>query len=320
MKIAIGRYPELPADEYHQIAALGASGAFDILDRCPAYYWHNSAFNPDFVPKHKRDFDFGTACHIAVLEPATYANRVVVIDADSYRTNAAKEARDAAYAVGKTPILAHQLPEIEALRDAVAAHPIAKDAFFGGHAEITYVWKDPDFGLPCKLRADYVPESLDYIVDLKSTTNAHPAAVGRTAVQLGWPQRAAWYLDGIEAAEGRRPKDYWFVCVEKDPPHLISVCRLDERAIEWGSRMNRKAVETLAWCIDNDAAPGYRHHDHRGVDMPFTIELPGWAEFRLADRDERGEFKRDHQRPSGAKPRLSAADVKRSIDFLKPVR
>jgi uncharacterized small protein (DUF1192 family) len=281
---------DMPADEYLDVPAMSASGAVVMVGRCPLVFWHSSPWNPDYVPERKRNYDFGTSAHLALLEPDKFAERVALIDAEDYRTKAAKEARDAAYAADKVPLLAHLMPQIQAIRDAFDRHGIARDAFKDGHAERSFFWIDAEFNIPCKARPDFVRRGNRYIADLKTTEIARPDAFERRAYELGYFQRAAWYLEGVEAVEGVRPKEFWLVVIERDPPHALTVCKIDERALEWGALMNRKAKETFAWCREHDEAPNYRHPDYPDRDRAFTIGLPGYAEMRLAERLEAGEF------------------------------
>jgi hypothetical protein len=280
----------LTMDAYQDIPAMSAGMAQNMVWRCPLYAWHKSPFNPNFRPERKRTYDLGTAIHLALLEPELAEERIVVVPFGDYKTNAAKAMRDDAYSKGLVPIKVSDLPQVQRMRDAIAAHPLARDAFKRGSAEVSYTWPDPDYGFACKARADFVAADLGYIADLKSVPNAHPREWARDAYKKRFWQRAAWYLDGASIVEGTRIDRYWFLNVETDEPHLISICEFPERWLEWGRRVNRKARETFAWCIEHDTAPGYRPHDRRDRDVPFTVDLPSYGEYELTDLDERGEF------------------------------
>lgn len=290
-----GVYRGMPAETYHgdccDAPSLSASGAKLLMDECPAAFWHASTMNPDFVPERKREFDIGTAAHLVFLEPDLFGERVVVIDAADYRTKAARDARDDAYAAGKTPLLTEQARQVQAMRNALFAHPIARKAFSGGEAELSMFWRDQTFGVWLKTRPDYLPAHGRWVVDYKTAASANPRAFAKRAYDLGYFQQAAWYLDGVEATTGRRPEHFWFVVQQKDLPHLVTVCQLDEAAIEWGRLLNRKAVEVFARCLERGEWPGYRQPDAPHVDKAFIIGLPGYAHFQLQDRDDAGEFK-----------------------------
>jgi hypothetical protein len=279
----------LPAPQYHARPALSAGGAVTLVEKCPAAYWHSSPHNPAATSEHRAIFDVGTAAHYAVLEPDVYETRVVELPFDDYRTKEARELREAAWAEGKTPLLRGDVDRVVTMRAAIHAHPIAAKAFAHGDPEVSFFWVDRETGAECKARADWLPRSRRYIVDLKTGASAHPRAFERLAVNLGHFQRAAWYVDGLKAITGETAA-YWFVLVERDTPHLVSVCTLDDEALAWGRRLNAAAMASYVRCLERGEWPGYRPPDSPDQDKAFRIGLPGWAGRALEKRDEKGEF------------------------------
>src|ERR1051325_8333304 len=144
----------LPAVDYHALRALSASGAWLLVEECPAKFLWRSPWNPLYQPEERTDFDIGVAAHLAVLEPERQAESIVVIEAGNYRTYRAREARDAARAEGRVPLLPYQFDIVRAVAGSIRAHPIASAAFRGGEAEVTLLWSDPETGTPCKARPD----------------------------------------------------------------------------------------------------------------------------------------------------------------------
>src|SRR5437762_10234862 len=151
------RISGLPAVDYHAMRALSASGAWLLAEECAAKFLWRSPWNPPYQPEAKSEFDIGVAAHLAVLEPERQADSIVVMEAGDYRTTKARAARDAARAAGKVPLLPYQLDIVRAIAGSIRAHPIASEAFVGGEAEVTLTWHDPETGVPCKARPDYLP-------------------------------------------------------------------------------------------------------------------------------------------------------------------
>ena len=282
----------LPAVEYHALRALSASGAWLLAEECAAKFLWRSPWNPLYEPEAKTEFDIGVAAHLAVLEPSRQADSIVVIEAGDYRSTKAREARDAARAAGKVPLLPYQLDIVRAIAGSIRAHPIAGAAFIGGEAEVTLTWRDPDTGIPCKARPDYLPRHRRWLVDLKTAASANPRTWRDQAYRLGYHARAAWYLDGAETVLGRAPEEYWFVIVEKEPPYLVSVITLDEQALHWGRLANHKACELFRRSAAANDWPGYRQPG-QNRDRAFRIGLPPWAIYQLQDREDAGEFQRE---------------------------
>jgi hypothetical protein len=283
------RISGLPAVDYHAMRALSASGAWLLAEECAAKFLWRSPWNPLYVPEAKTDFDIGVAAHLAVLEPHRQPDSVVLIEAGDYRSTKAREARDAARAAGKVPLLPYQLDIVQAIAGSVRAHPIASEAFRGGEAEVTLIWHDADTGIPCKARPDYLPAHGRWLVDLKTAASANPRSRRDQAYRLGYHARAAWYLDGAAAALGQLPEEYWFVIVEKEPPYLVSVVSFDHDALVWGRIANRKACERFSVSAAANDWPGYRESG-QNHDRAFRTGLPPWALYQLQDREEAGEF------------------------------
>jgi hypothetical protein len=286
-----GAYDGIAAADYHSIGctiapALSASGAKLIETECPALYFHR--YISPGQPERKPEFDVGTAAHLMVLEPQEFDARVSIIDAGDYRGAKARDDRDAAYAAGLTPLLPKEVDAIRAMRSVLLSHPVARHAFQDGSIERSLFWIDPEFGVWRKTRPDFLPNSLRYMVDYKTSTSANPEKFKRSAADFGYHQQAAWYLDGVQAVYGERPKKFAFVVQDKNPPHLVSVCYLDDEAIEWGRILNRRAIQLFARCLETGEWPGYR--EDPTADGAFTIGLPGYTENALQKRLDAGAF------------------------------
>ena len=279
----------LSALDYHSMRALSASGAWLVSEECPAKFLWRSPWNPLWEPEAKSEFDIGVAAHLAVLEPERQAGSIALIDAADYRTTRAREAREAARAQGKVPLLPWQFDIVRAIAGSIRAHPIAGEAFRGGEAEATLIWRDPETGVPCKARPDYLPVHGRWMVDLKTAQSANPRTWRDQAYRLGYHARAAWYLHGAETVLGKMPEEYWFVVVEKEAPYLVRVVSFDREALEWGRRVNRTACALFARSLAENDWPGYREPGHN-QDRAFRVSLPTWALYHLQDRDEAGEF------------------------------
>ena len=135
---------DIPAEIYHADPcpepSLSSSVATALIDRSPRHAWQaHPRLNPVHEPDNRQDFDLGKAAHALLLEGRDVAE---IVDAADYRTKAAREARDAAYAAGKTPLLAHQWQDVEAMIKAaiaqLAAHTDSDGIFEIGRAEAAW--------------------------------------------------------------------------------------------------------------------------------------------------------------------------------------
>ena len=278
-----GVFDGVPATDYHSVItpepALSSSGARALIAECPAYFWFHSEINPDRPTETNANFDLGQVAHLLVLEPDKVRDRVVVLQYDDYRKDAARYARDEARAHGYIPLLVDQFAVLQEARDAIAAHPVARHAFAGAAVERTYVWRDPATGRWLKCRPDVSPANGRYGADLKTAASANPEQFARSIANFGYGQQAAWCLDGMRAAGGMDvPDRFAFVVVAKSPPYLVSVVWLDVDDIARGRELNRRAIAIFDRCAS--AGWGREHWPGYQADGAETISQPAWARKR----------------------------------------
>lgn len=104
---------------------------------------------------------------------------------------------------GKIPISTKLHRRIEIAAAMIAGDPQLKDAFTGGHAEVSIFWYDERTGIPCKARLDYL--KLNWLVDLKSFSNKAGKPVQR-AIDMAISYEkyfipVVFYLEAIAAAK-----------------------------------------------------------------------------------------------------------------------
>lgn len=254
--------------EYHAHPALSASGAKKLLPpSCPALFKHDR----DHGSPSTKALDLGTAAHRLVLGVGA---EIVAVDADDWRTKAAREARDEAHAAGKTPLLTSDVEVVEGMAAAIRQHPVASALFDPEHGkpEQSLFWTDAETGVPCRARFDWLPDSGDgrlIVPDYKTTASAEPTAFAKSCATYGYALQAAWYLEGVAALELADSAAFVFVAQEKTPPYLVTVAQLDIEARLLGTRLAYRARTTFAECMASDRWPGY-------VDDVAVLSLPGW--------------------------------------------
>lgn len=248
--------------DYHSLESLSSTGAKQLLETPFKYLWGREnprAYNPAF--------ELGHAVHSLVLGGG---GDMVVVDADSWRTKAAREERDLILADGNTPLLAHEMEQARAVADAVLQVPFMEEALSRDHhAEVSYEWEDRETGAQLRARPDlYVPGFAT--IDLKTTgQTASPDEWPRTIASYSYHLQAAWYLTALDHTHGETPPYVWVV-VEKTPPHLVGVYQMDQQALQVGLAMMDRAVATYSMCTDLGYWPAYPH-------QPQLVSLPAWA-------------------------------------------
>lgn len=288
---------DLPMADYQASPALSAGGAWTLASECPALYWFRSPLNPQAKPPDtERKFDIGTALHLAALEADKFVPRTTIIEAKDWRTKESRDKRAASYEAGKVPLLTKDYDLVQRLHDAIRRNRHAAELLDGALTEVSYFWEAES--VPCKARVDVLRND-ERMADLKSSASASPDFFQRQAMRAGHFLRVPWYCDGYEAAFGERIREYWFIVVSSEEPHLVETMKLDERAIEWGRLQIKRALTLFNACRRRGFWPSY-------CSGPVTISLPEWAEYRLADKEASGHF--------------SEEDIRRGIEFLAPAK
>lgn len=298
-------------DAYHAdpcpAPSVSSSIARTLLGKTPRHAWTEHArLNRAFTPETRQEFDLGSASHSYMLGDD---RRMRVIQADSYRTNAAKAARDAAYEAGEIPIRTDQLTEVQAMvaegRRQIAAHREAAYLFGPtGKAEQTVIWQEKN-GVWCRARLDWLQNDHELVADYKSTgESANPETWQRTAYNMLLDVQAAWYRRGVKAVTGKLPR-FQFAVQEVKPPYALSVIELTPAALDMAEERVEEAIDLWGKCLAADRWPGYPavvcHIDPPGYEVARHEERKGRAHIaRMTYGKDILDLANDWQRPHGA--------------------
>lgn len=260
-----GIYYDLSAEEYHKdpcpIPSLSSSIAKKICLESPL---HAKCAHPRLsgIPEifeHKENFDIGTAAHSVLLEGDT--SKIVVVEANDWRTKAARAARDQAKQNGLVPVLRKKWYDVEAMVDAIrddlSDHNQAFDMFKGGNPEVTLIWEED--GVWCRARLDYLHSDHKNIDDYKTRSGtANPEAITRSVMrEEGWDIQAAWYLRGLCKLTGEIDAVFRFAVQETSRPYPTSVVALGPDLMELAERKVEYAMRVWKECLGSGEWPGY---------------------------------------------------------------
>ena len=261
---------QIPHDEYHRdpcpTPSLSSSLAKVLLKQSPA---HAALMHPKLSPQYVNDessrFDIGTMAHALLLENDN--SRLVTIEADDWRTKAAKEARDEARANGKLPILVKQAASL--LKMTGAARTFIKTseiADFTFTAEQTLAWQEGPVW--CRARPDWLSDGHDLILDYKTTDDASPDAAIRQVARMDYAMQAAFYTRGSQALGFATT--FVFLFQEIEPPYACSLIALSNAYLEIARAKVDKAIRTWRYCVGQNHWPAY-------TDRILYAEPPAWA-------------------------------------------
>lgn len=275
MSLKTGLHFDMPhADYLAQHDWLSASGIKRLIPpSTPAHF--KAAQGRE---EHKPAFDFGKAAHARVLGAG---EDVVVVDYDDWRGKDARFLRDAAYEQGKVPILAKDNVVIDGMAASLGAHPVAPLLFATGLPEVSAFWTDPETGVQCRARFDWLPETQQgrrlVVPDLKTASTAAPTEFAKAAARFGYYAQQEHYRDGLMALDIDKNPAFVFVVIEKEFPYLVTVAQFAQPD---DVRLARAAVDrarrVYAECVATDTWPGYP----TGIN---DLSLPTWLHYDLEE-------------------------------------
>jgi len=259
----------LSSEDYHSGPGVSNSGLKLIGDKTPLHFWARYLDPKRRQVKGSAPMFVGTALHAAALEPSVFARTYVEApfsarNAAGYKAWAKEQAE-----AGSLILMPDEAANVAGMRRALWSDPevaaLFQDVF---EFEYSAYATDPVTGALVRIRMDMLTNG-GWVVDLKKTQDASPAALAKTIANYGYFHQDAFYTDVLEWACGEPPAGFLFVFVEELPPHAVKVVRIVEEDRDRGRRLYRRNLNTYARCLESGQWPGYGGAQY--------IELPYWA-------------------------------------------
>lgn len=264
------------ADKFNETPSLSSSIAKILLDQSPMHAWlAHPRLNPNYVRETDTRFDLGSASHTMLLEPAN-ASRVVIVDANDWRTNAAKALRDAEQAQGKYPILTHQFANVAAMVKA-AREFLATTELAGiletGTIESSMFWQSGPTHF--RARPDVVSADHRITLDYKTSATASPEIFELQIGRMKYDLQAEFYSAGIYALTGVDTK-FIFLVQEITAPFACSLVGLTSAYRAVGQMKLARSIDIWKQCMSTKKWPAY----------PNTITFADPKPWQLAQAEE----------------------------------
>lgn len=249
------------------------------------------------------DMAFGTALHIALLEPGRFSATWLpkpTKPADARSTAPAGTPERRAFEAWKHAVAAHEatvkmcpdalpvtgadLERINSIREAVRQHDVASTLLSSeGISEQTIVWREPVTGLLVKVRVDRLARlsAADvfgtdlapglYDTDLKTSASDSPGLFARSGRKYGYLPQASLYVDVTEALYHEPVTWMWVVAAtepDRDGKYGVSTYPLTSEQRARGREIYMaQLVEALDRLRRDDWTPAHRH----GVAAPLPL-------------------------------------------------
>lgn len=277
-----GEILTITAAEYHGDPAptpsLSSSIAAILCTASPLHAWTaHPRLNPDYQPTEKTAYDVGTVAHALLLQGEDVA---VIGEFPDWRTNAAKDFRDAARAAGQVPLLTKDWDAVQAMVAAanlqLDRHEASPRLFTAGKPEQTITWEED--GVWLRSRLDWLHDDYRAVDDLKTTSrSANPAAYAKALSGVGADLQAAMYLRAVKTVTGEDAEFRWCV-VETSPPYGLSVVSPGTDVLALAESKLQYAIDLWRGCLESGEWPGY-------TNRVAYAELPGWAQSQWLEKE-----------------------------------
>ena len=246
---------EIKMDEYLAIDALSSGVCHTLLSQSPAHARYSQTHHHELSTA----MDLGTIAHQVLLEGSE--DRIAVVDAEDWRTKAAREARDLARLRGATPILEKDMGRVremaEMAREYIAASEIA-EIFKRGKPEQTMLWEEN--GVACKARPDWLADDNSVIVHFKTVgRSAEPGSfIYGTMTSMGYDIALAFYERGMRAIAGYgSPLRSMILAQETAQPYACSLVALSTAWMEMASVKVERGISLWSECLHSGQWPAY---------------------------------------------------------------
>lgn len=274
-------------EQYHSRPELSSTGARMLL---PEFKGSPKKFQ--WAQTHKRvsrSFDFGHATHAEVLGVGTG----IIVYPDEHLTPSGNPSTKAATveweaeqrSAGYTVVSPDDYERVNAMKDAVLAHPTARPLLEVVTMREVSVFADVD-GVPCRARFDALSEETKngvYGIDLKTTEDATKIGFERSVSRFGYNVQEAHYKDVYKAAVGIPVDNFFIIAAEKTAPYEVAVFQIEPFWVDIGHKKAARAREIFAECTATGEWPGYTTETQE-------LNAPAWAVIEHEMQYDNGEI------------------------------
>jgi hypothetical protein len=238
-------------------------------------------FKAEFIDKkilrkETHALNFGSAIHLAVLEPQVFLKRYAVEPDLRRNTNLYKEWRDAVLASDPNAVLISRedMDNLNGMIESVLGHTEASAMLRKGVPEQSIYQKVDVEGLDVgiKARPDYLHENGD-VIDLKTARDVSFREFRRQLYELEYHVSAAFHHHLVELEYGlKNDRQFWWVALEKTCPWDVAVYRANDMVMDRGEGDWRKALWRYKQCVTTGKWPGKQ-------EVAQDIDLPSYAQY-----------------------------------------
>jgi hypothetical protein len=286
MKIDKPGIYQMPMEEYISDPAtepsLNASTAHTLLTESPYHAWiGHPKLNPNHVRQESSRLEMGSIAHAVLIEGDE--SKVKVVEADDWRTKAAKDERDEARAANLIPILAKDMATVRKMVEIATTKIFTSEfceAWIEATPEQTLIWEEN--GIWFRSRPDKLtPDGLVYF-DYKTVAGtAHPAKFAKgPVISHGYDLQAALGKRGVKSLLQQERCTVIFIVQEINEPYAVSFVSLSPQFMSIAAERLELAIYQWSKCRSSNSWPSY-------PERVAYVEPPGY--YGMDSLDSLGE-------------------------------
>ena len=258
------------------IPRLSPSIAKILIEKSPAH-----AFQAHRLLGGRKDDNFSEAKDRGlILESIIFgfglnSVRFKIIQADSYRTNDAKNQRNEARDNGQIPILDCDCQEYLDLGNILVKKINQQGIHFNnGEFQKHVEWNSIE-GVDCHGYLDYYKHSSATIIDLKIMDDVSPKKFAKSFIDFGYDIQASAYIEGIETIcpELLGRVNMLFIACESSSPHIVQLYEMSGMMRSLGQSKWQFAKDKWKQCMEDEYWPGYFEGIGRLEPMPWHMNF-----------------------------------------------
>jgi len=247
-KSGVYEWTEMSDYEYHEDSTHITSGDLRLFDENRAKYHYQRRLGHR-VERTSPSLQLGSLVHMAVFEPETIDEQVVVIPQEvlakdgSKRGNAWKEFQEMQR--GKMLIKEDEWMKVEDMYASIRSNKLTAELLdLDGQCERVFMWEKHGLELKCKF--DKFCTEAPVFFDLKTTSSL--ARFGESVWRYGYGLQCAHYEEGAEIAAGE-PYTQVLLVVESEAPYPCGVFSLSAGAKDQARKHREEILGSMFNCI-----------------------------------------------------------------------
>lgn len=246
---------DISNNDYHNSNGISRSQLM-LLDKSPFHFWYEVLSGEAKKKEPTPAMNIGSAFHTMLLEPELFDSEYAIMPDINRRTKEGKEQYQQFLddSQGKAILTQEQHEKVTQMAFCVKRHEIVTTLLDEAVFEKSIYWTDNDTGIQFKARPDIW--SAKMIVDLKTTADASPYKLQRSALDYGYYLQAGMFFEGCKAIG--KPFDMFVIlAAEKEPPYVPGVFMMTDDALQFGIDQFMNYKKKLYECLSTDKWPGY---------------------------------------------------------------